>query len=109
MIELKRGKTYKEGESLTQSNTLYSCTEDRAPDYAKDYTAEEVAELHHTIKKSDLDKFEMKVQGGRKYWRVKYTRQVLLGSKQGTLEFRVVHDGEQWGNSEVRYDSTRRE
>jgi hypothetical protein len=84
--------------------TLYSCSSDDPPEYKTDPAAEPIAELKHTITRADLENFDTRIRKGKKIYHVKYTREISMGTKQGTLLFKVLHDGKEWGSSEIEYD-----
>jgi hypothetical protein len=102
---LSRTYVYTEGEPLTRRKTLYSCSVNDPPEYPSDPAVERTADLTHSITVSDLDKFKSKVCDGEKCWRLKYDREIHMGTKQGTLLFRVITDeGKEWGGAEIEYD-----
>ncbi|KAF2131051.1 hsp70-like protein [Dothidotthia symphoricarpi CBS 119687] len=94
-----------EREGMTQDARLYSCTSEVPPDYQWDPSVEKVAVLKHTLQQSHLEAFESKISDGYKCWKIEYTREVCLGSKEGTLKFRVVRDKEEWGSTEINFDT----
>jgi hypothetical protein len=104
-IILERNRIYTEGESLTQRCTLYSCAADNPPEYMWDSDVEEVATLKHTIDRDELRKCERKKIAGKKQWRVDFKREISLGTREGTLMFRVLRDSKVWGHTEVQYDN----
>ena len=108
-IRLSRSRAHPEGKSLDYGSTLYACSSDIAPEYCTDPAIEEVAELRHTVDASEMGQFDTKFVDGVKHWKLYYQREVSMGSKEGTLTFKVVHNGIEWGKSEVEYDTRPRE
>ncbi|KAF1844825.1 actin-like ATPase domain-containing protein [Cucurbitaria berberidis CBS 394.84] len=108
-IVLRRRRTYTEGQSLDQNSKLFACSSDVAPEYKWDPAIEQVAELKHAVHPSQLGTFDTKVVRGVKHWDLRYDREISMGSKEGTLNFKVFHDGVEWGQSEIQYQTRRGE
>lgn len=55
------------------------------------------------MQQSHLAKFESSFKKGKLRYRLCYNREVILGSKEGTLQFRVTCDGEELGTASIEY------
>ncbi|KAJ4369701.1 hypothetical protein N0V83_005464 [Neocucurbitaria cava] len=108
-ITLRRRRTYMEGQSLDQTSKLFACSSDVAPEYKWDPAIEQVAELKHSVLSSQLSTFDTRVVRGVRHWDLRYDREIKIGTKEGTLEFKVFHEGVEWGKSEIEYDTKRKE
>jgi hypothetical protein len=64
---------------------------------------EKVGTVTHVMQPAHLSKFESKRKNGKLMYYLHYNREVLLGSKEGTLQFRVTCDGEELGTATFEY------
>ncbi|KAI9675985.1 MAG: hypothetical protein M1822_008371 [Bathelium mastoideum] len=92
-----------EGSSLRRTVRLYSCSFEKGPERLSDPGVEEVGVLIHTLTDLDLEQFESKRKDNKRFFRVTYKFEVLLGAKEGLLQFRVMHDGREMGKCEIDY------
>ena len=100
---------YYQGASPENVLQLYACSSDVPPEHIDSPACEWIAELNHTIDLKQLSRFESKTLDGVNSWMMKYDVEVHMGSKEGTLDFRVQSGGKVLGKSEIRYDAERRE
>lgn len=121
MISVERVFVHTEGDSLTRALRLYSCSFENAPERLRDpgkqfltprsgfspsltdTGIEEVGMLTQTLTDLDMEQFESKLKGNKRMFRIIYNFEVLLGAKEGLLQFRVMNNGREMGKCEIDY------
>ncbi|KAF2812375.1 actin-like ATPase domain-containing protein [Mytilinidion resinicola] len=96
-------RSYTAGDSLIRTKTLYSSSFEVPPERKTDPGVEVVGTIRHVMQQSHLAKFESSYKNGKLRYRLCYDREVILGSKEGTLQFRVTCDGEELGTASIEY------
>jgi hypothetical protein len=65
---------------------------------------EVVGQITHTMDESELSLFESKVnENGHRYYHVKYDREIYLGAREGTLQFKVTRNGKELGSTTIEF------
>lgn len=103
MVSTTSCRDYILGDSLVRAKNLYSCSFEEPPERFTDLGVEKVGTVTHVMQAAHLSKFKSKRKKGKLLYRLYYNREVLLGSKEGTLQFRVTCDGEELGTATFEY------
>ncbi|OCK73988.1 actin-like ATPase domain-containing protein [Lepidopterella palustris CBS 459.81] len=101
-------KYHEEGDSLTRRKTLYSSSFETPPQRTTEPGVEKVGTITHIMQPYHLNRFETKKLEGMKWkrkksWKLQYEREVHLGAKEGTLQFKVLCGGEELGSTSIEY------
>lgn len=62
-----------------------------------------IGDINYDFEDLDMSRFQTKVINGRRAYKVKFTLEIYLGHKQGTLAFKVVSQGEEIGSATIEF------
>lgn len=84
---------------------LYASDADDQDDYKKDAEVDLVGIMIYDFTEIPLSRIKTKRRHGKRVYNLKFTVEVLMGTKEGVLKFRVLTGGDVIGEMEIDFST----
>lgn len=96
-------QVHESGDDLKFRMELFASSSDEQADYKEDTDVDLVGVMIYDFTEIPLTRFETKRRHGKRLYYLKFDVEVLMGTKEGVLRFRVLNEADLIGEMEIDF------